>query len=58
MIYTNMVYKDTFMNEMFLWRYMVLALLNLMCKSMFLIGLWELRATPSWREPPPESLIL
>ena len=29
-----------------------------MCDSMFIIGVWELRATPSWREPPPESLIL
>ena len=35
---------------------MVLAPPNLVCKSMSTIGIWELRATPSWREPPPESL--
>ena len=36
---------------------MVLAPPNLVCESMSMIGIWELRATPSWREPPSESLI-
>ena len=58
MIYTNMVYKSTFTNEMFLWHYMVLAPPNLVCESMSLIEIWELRATLSWREPPLESFIL
>ena len=52
-----MVYKDTFMNEMFLWHYMVLALSNLVCESMSLIRVWELHAMPSWWKPPLESLI-
>ena len=50
-----MVYKDIFMDEMFLWYYMVLAPPNLVCESMFFIEAWELRATPSWREPPSKS---
>ena len=36
---------------------MVLAPPNLVCESMSMIGIWELRATPSWREPPSKSLI-
>ena len=30
---------------------------NLVCDSMSIIGIWELRAMRSWREPPPESII-
>ena len=36
-------------------KYMVLAPSDLMHEIIPLIGIWELRATPSWREPPPKS---
>ena len=36
---------------------MVLTPPNLVCESMSMIEIWELRATPSWRKPPPESFI-
>ena len=36
--------------------YTILAPLSLVCKSMSLDRMRELRATPSWRESPPESL--
>ena len=36
--------------------YTILAPPSLVCKSMSLDGMRELRATPSWRESPPESL--
>ena len=35
---------------------MVLAPPSLMCESMSLDGMWELRVMHSWRDPPPESI--
>ena len=45
------------MDERFLWYCTILAPPNLVCDSMSTIGIWELHAMPSWREPPPETLI-
>ena len=38
-----------------IFKYMVLAPSNLMHEIIPLIGIWELCAMPSWREPPLES---
>ena len=40
------------MDERFLWYCTVLAPPNLVCDSMSTIGIWVMRATPLWREPP------
>ena len=53
MIYKCSYYKYVY--TLFL-NYKVLAPPSLMCESISLVGIRELRATPSWWEPPPESL--
>ena len=50
-------YKDRIINKRLLWYFTVFAPPNLLCDSMSTIGIWVLRATPSWWEPPPETLI-
>ena len=38
-----------------IFKYMVLAPSDLMYEIIPSIGIWELRTTPSWQKPPPES---
>ena len=52
MVYKCFNYKSAY--TLFL-NYKVLASPSLMCESISLVGIRELRAMPSWWEPPSES---
>ena len=50
-------YKSMFMDKRFLWYCTIWLHRILVYDSMSTIGIWVLRASPLWREPPPKTLI-